>query len=133
MRTLTQGRSSTTHRTGTNREGIKMELRVISRDVIQKALEQDYLPHRDMFADEILWMKDCMVLLDALDELDWHPITPDDPPQPYLHEVWGLHVGIRVVEPWMPDVYAIQGGWQAAGYTHMRLLNIPMPKKEDGQ
>ena len=61
--------------------------------------------------------------------LSWRLITPDNQPKPYAHEVWGLHVGIKVVEPWMPDVYAAQGGWNGAGYTHMRLLNIPMPEK----
>jgi hypothetical protein len=68
---------------------------------------------------------------DRLAMLDWHPITPDNPPQPNIHEVWGLHVGIKVVEAWMPTVREMQGGWEVAGYTHMRLLNIPKLKKEE--
>ena len=55
-----------------------------------------------------------------LTALDWHPITPENPPQPHLHEVWGLHVGIKIV------THPVIG----EGYTHMRLLNVPTPKKE---
>jgi hypothetical protein len=46
-----------------------MELKVISREIIQKAMEQDYLPHAEIFADEIAWMKDCVALLDEVDSL----------------------------------------------------------------
>jgi hypothetical protein len=46
-----------------------MELKVISREIIQKTMEQDYLPHAEIFADEIAWMKDCVKLLDDVDSL----------------------------------------------------------------
>jgi hypothetical protein len=60
---------------------------------------------------------------DTVKSLSWHLITPDNPPKPYTHEVWGLHVGIKVVE------HPVIG----EGYTHMRLLNLPLPKKEEGR
>ena len=46
-----------------------MELKVISRETIQKTMEQDYLPHAEMFADEIAWMNDCVTLLNEVDSL----------------------------------------------------------------
>ena len=83
--------------------------------------------HRDF------WAQISAAVKDSVTKLSWHLIAPDNPPKPFIHEVWCLHIGIKIVENWMPAVREVQGGWNGAGYTHMRLLNIPMPKKEEGR